>query len=248
MTADHPPQLPPDPNAPDAQALRQAGDWLDGLAGRPQPVLPEGAADAEAPASEAWNQGQRLRRGLERLPQPPLAAMDWSEVRARAGLQLQPGAVTALNPAPEAANHSPLRPSKPSGSRWAWGLAASFLMGGVLLWPLLSSKDPADAEGAWRGAPPPPEPAVAVWKVADVAEMARLSLDLSAQLEALGASVEISSRMASGVRDRDGLWLHIRCAATCDAARVDQRLAELETALQPAADGTRGLSLKLLPR
>lgn len=247
MTAEHPPQLPPDPSAPDAQALRQAGDWLDGLAGRPQPLPPEGAAGPEA--HDAWNQGQRLRRGLERLPQPPLAAMDWSEVRARAGLQLQPLAESvATGPRPEAANHSPLRPSKASGSRWAWGLAASFMLGGVLLWPLLSSKDPADAEGAWRGAAPTQEPAVAVWKVADVAEMARLSLDLSAQLEALGASVEISSRMPAGGRDRDGLWLHIRCAAACDAARVDQRLAALETALQPATDGTRSLSLKLLPR
>jgi len=247
MTAEHHPTPAPDASAPDAQTLRQAGDWLDGLAGRPQPAPSEGAAEAEP--QEAWVQGQRLRRGLDRLPQPPRAAMDWSEVRARASLQLHPAAVTALtSPQPEAANHSPLRRSKPSGSRWAWGLAASFMLGGVLLWPLLSSKDPASAEGAWRGAPPTPEAAVAVWKVADVAEMARLSLDLSAQLEALGASVEISSRMASGVRDRDGLWLHIRCATACDAARVDQRLAELETALQPAADGARGLSLKLLPR
>lgn len=246
MTAEHPPTLPPDASTPDAQALRQAGDWLDGLAGRPRPAPSEGAAESES--QEAWQQGQRLRRGLDRLPQPPLAAMDWAEVRARAGLQLQPAAVTALkNPPPESANHSPLRHSKPSGGRWAWGLAASFMLGGVLLWPLLSSKDSGSAEGAWRGAPPTPEAAVAVWKVGDVAEMAHLSEALSVQLEALGASVEIASRMPSGARDRDGLWLHIRCAAACDAARVDQRLAELETALQPAADGTRSLSLKLLP-
>lgn len=246
MTAEHPSKLPPDANAPDAQALRQAGDWLDGLAGRPQPAPSAGAAEPES--QQAWQQGQRLRRGLDRLPQPPLAAMDWAEVRARAGLDLQAGTVTLPSPPPEAANHGPLRHSTPSGGRWAWGLAASFMLGGVLLWPLLSSKDPADAEGAWRGAPPTPESAVAIWKVADEAQMTGLSVDLRAQLEALGASVEIASRGPSGAGDREGLWLHIRCAAACDAARVDQRLAELETALQPAADGSRSLRLKLLPR
>lgn len=170
-------------------ADKDTQDWLDGLAGK------------AGEGSPAHRQGERLRRGLERVPEPTTAP-DWADVRARAGLA---SPVSVHAPAVDAAN----------APRWRLaGLAASVGVATLLGWQLWPAPAPEDG---WRGTAGASTP---VWRTADPAAA---SAALAQELGSYGATV--IREATSG-----GWVLGIHCQAPCDA-RVGARLTALETAL-----------------
>lgn len=175
------------------QGDRRDEDWLRGLAGAP----------ADAAPSTDFEQGRRLRAGLDRVPEADAPTDGWADVLQRAGQ----GRPVVVEPAPG---------RRAANTRWAYGLAASVLLAvglGGVWWP-------AD-EPQWRGTTA--GTAAAQWLSADPAADAQR---LAAELRGWGAAVAESSGTG---HER---WLDIRCAAPCDP-RVAARLAELETALAP---------------
>lgn len=162
-------------------------------------------APADGAPSADFAAGRRLRAGLDGVPEVALPPAGWAEVVARADQAQQATAAP--------------RPARNDAHWTRAGAAAAVLVLVVGVWQLRSP--PADVQ--WRGESGAVAP-VAQWVSADApADAARLAADL----QAWGARVERHDGAEASV------VLDIRCPAPCDA-RVAQRLAELETALDPS--------------
>ena len=231
MTADRCPIDATGEPLTDAQA-QAAEAWLDGLAGR-------------AGEGEAHAQGRLLRQAFdEQAPQVPQVGaasggLDWADVQARAGLHLSAAESLQAVQAP-AANAGQLLTVKPGRPRWAgWGLLASLMLGGVLVWPMLQPGLPTEAAGQWRG-PAGSEAeaqAHALWLIASSESPEAAARVLSEQLRAWGARVDLRA-----ISEAE-LELRIHCTAPCDP-RISARLADMETAL----DGQGLLLLRVKAR
>lgn len=174
-------------------ADKASQDWLKGLAGAP----PEGEVTPD------HEQGQRLRAGLDRLPEFAPPENGWAEVSRQAAL---PERIAAR---PGRAANSPL---------WRWSAVAAT----VLLTIGLGAQLMPTTEPQWRG-DADAGPAQARWiSAAPEAD----ALALAAELRGWGAEVGVDAGPAGEQA------LDIRCLAPCDD-RVAVRLAELETALAP---------------
>lgn len=229
MTADRRPTDATGEPLTDAQA-QAAEAWLDGLAGR-------------AGEGEAHAQGRLLRQAFdEQAPQVPQVGaasggLDWADVQARAGLHLSAAESPPAAQAP-AANAGQLLTVKPGQRRWAgWGLLASLMLGGVLVWPMLQTGLPTEAGGQWRGPAGAEAEARALWLIASSESPEAAARGLAEQLRTWGARVD--QRAISEAE----LELRIHCTAPCDP-RISARLADLETAL----DGQGLLLLRVKAR
>ena len=215
-----------------ADDLQHAAHWLDGLAGR-------------AGAGPAHADGQHVREALQPQEAPGLAP--WAEIERLAAERLKSGSgsMPISEPEPGPAPDALAAPSSitsivrdknradtPAANQARWrpwhALAASLLLGGVLIVALRPAPEDAGMRGVGPGGAPP---AGAVWRVAQPNEAAQA---LATELRALGATVELHGQGPE-------LSLQVLAPAAAVGA-VNQRLAPLESAL----DAQGRLTLRVL--
>ena len=187
-----------DPRAPTNPAA-EGQDWLDGLAGRHG-------------TGESHREGKLLREALAPTERADLPT--WAEIELRAGVAPTSKAVDdmpAVGLTPAAAVSAA---NEPTWRAW-YGVAATAVLGVALaisMWP-------PHADPGMRGLGPAGT-GEAIWRVAQPQQAAAA---LAAELQALGAQVEVKV---------DGGAQRLVVTAPVPAVEaVNQRLAVLETAL-----------------